>query len=118
MASKHRFTTCVSFGADGSPSYCEMDVTVEFSFHPAVAARGPSYASGGEPPEPALVEDVTLLLVNGQPRPWNCNVSDKELAETVEEMVADTCEAAMIEVAYADLADARERAAEARREED
>src|SRR5579859_7481753 len=38
------------------PDGAETEVRIHFVFHPYVPMRGPSYASGGEPEEPASIE--------------------------------------------------------------
>jgi hypothetical protein len=45
----------------------ELELTVEATFVPGYPARGPSYASGGEPAEPDTFEDYILkdISVNG-----------------------------------------------------
>lgn len=49
---------------DGLP---ECEVRVRFVFHPYQREQGPSYASGGEPAEPAFVEfDGAQIKVNGE----------------------------------------------------
>ena len=42
----------------------DMDLEVDFDFCQEVKERGPSYASGGEPGEPAHVEVNTVRLVS------------------------------------------------------
>lgn len=49
---------------DGLPN---TDLLIHFTFVPGIPARGPSYASGGEPPEPAIVEfDRVERMVDGE----------------------------------------------------
>lgn len=38
----------------------EIELALTGVYHPPIAERGPSYASGGEPGEPAFVEDVNV----------------------------------------------------------
>ena len=39
----------------------EVELTFTAEYHPAIPERGPTYDCGGEPGEPAGVEDVTLV---------------------------------------------------------
>ena len=43
----------------------EVELTFTAEFRPAVPERGPTYDCGGEPGEPASVEDVTLVSFGG-----------------------------------------------------
>lgn len=47
----------------------EIDVEATYSVSAYIPARGPSYSSGGEPEEPAMVEDPEITMVNG--KPWD-----------------------------------------------
>ena len=61
LMSRH-YITAVSTVAGG-----ETEVRIHFVFHPYVPMRGPSYASGGEPEEPACVEfDNVQMFVLGK----------------------------------------------------
>lgn len=61
MSSKHHIT------AFYDPDGAETEVQITFTFHPYVPMRGPSYASGGEPEEPACVEfNSVQMFVLGQ----------------------------------------------------
>ena len=45
-----------------------LEAHIDYTFHPAVPATAPSYASGGDPPEGARVEiDKIEFLVEGAP---------------------------------------------------
>jgi hypothetical protein len=44
----------------------ESNIKLTYFYTPAVRERGPSYASGGEPREPASVEIVTLEVEGSQ----------------------------------------------------
>lgn len=48
--SKHSITAIYN------PDDVEIEVRIGFTLHPYVPMRGPSYASGGEPEEPASIE--------------------------------------------------------------
>jgi|TARA_R110000751_G_scaffold215713_6_gene319161 hypothetical protein len=41
-----------------------LEVTVSGTYHPPVAEQGPTYNSGGQPAEPATIEDL-LITLNG-----------------------------------------------------
>lgn len=43
----------------------EIEVTVTATYQPGCPERGPTYSSGGEPAEPASVEDLTVIYVAG-----------------------------------------------------
>ena len=67
-----------------------VEAHIDFTFHPAVPAKPPSSASGGDPPEGARVEiDNLEFLVEGAPvelPPWllsfiEDNIDDDELVE-------------------------------------
>lgn len=45
----------------------EFEVTAIYGVTAYIPARGPSYASGGEPPEPRTIEDVDITMVDGKP---------------------------------------------------
>lgn len=65
MARHYTHTLSLSLGGD-EPTW-EGEATVAYVVHPARPATPPSYASGGDPPEPALVEDVTVTHIDGEP---------------------------------------------------
>lgn len=105
MSSKHHIT------AIHDPDGAETEVRITFTLHPYVPMRGPSYASGGEPEEPACVEfDSVQMFVLGQ---W---VDAPKLAEWAEEYLHGDGEADAFETAYDDHIAGQEYAAEARAE--
>ena len=81
-----------------------LEAHIDFTFHPAVAATPPSYASGGDPPEGAGVEiDKIEFLVEGAPvelPQWlrsflEDNIDTDELVEdAVDDIEAEKDEAA------------------------
>jgi len=60
-----RYTHTLSLSLGGDEPVWEGEVTVTYVVHPARPAAPPSYASGGDPPEPALVEDITVTHIDG-----------------------------------------------------
>lgn len=62
-------------------------IEVEFTYVPAIPERGPSYSSGGEPGEPACLEDVKLLKVDGYPKPGNALNEDGMIWDEIENSV-------------------------------
>ena len=63
MASKHTLTAFFPFGEE------EVDVEVTYTYLAGRPARGPSYASGGEPADPPEIEFVSAGS-------WSCEVDD------------------------------------------
>ena len=68
---------------------------VVFTYVPAQAATPPSYASGGDPPEPEGVEDVAVTKLTADP-PGDALECPAWLSDAIAEMVdtADLLEAA------------------------
>ena len=56
-----QFTTTVPVVIDVCGIGLELTATVRFTFVPADPGSPPSYASGGDPPEPAGCEDVEVI---------------------------------------------------------
>ena len=56
MTTKHRATQYLEILLGGNS--VEVEADLEFTFQPGEPEQGPSYASGGQPAEPAHVEDV------------------------------------------------------------
>lgn len=103
--SKHTITAI--YDPDGA----ETEVRITFTLHPYVAMRGPSYASGGEPEEPASVEfDGVHIFVLGQ---W---VEAPKLAGWAEEYLQNDGLPDAFETAHGDRIAGQEYAAEARAE--
>lgn len=67
---------------DGS---AEILADVEFSVVPYVPARGPSYASGGEPAEGGYAEDVrvTRLFHKETRKKWSTIAGEPPIIETI-----------------------------------
>jgi len=75
MATKHTLTFFFTFGLR------ETGVDVTYNYTPGRPARGPSYASGGEPPDPPEVEFVKAVLTGAK--------LDKALQEQLDEWAED-----------------------------
>lgn len=56
MTTKHTLTFYFPFGLS------EVDVEVAYNYTPGRPARGPSYASGGEPADPPEIEFISAVL--------------------------------------------------------
>jgi len=52
MATRYRYSTCLSFGEDGEPGYTEIDVTVSYRVVWGSPEKPPAYSHGGLPAEP------------------------------------------------------------------
>lgn len=103
--SKHYITAI--YDPDGA----ETEVRITFTLHPYVPMRGPSYASGGEPEEPASVMfDSIQMFALGQ---W---VDAPKLAEWAEYYLQNDGLADAFETAHDDHIAGEEYTAEARAE--
>lgn len=103
--SKHHIT------AIHDPDGDETEVRIHFVLHPYVPMRGPSYASGGEPEEPASIEfDSVQMFVLGQ---W---VDAPKLDEWAEEYLQDEGLDDAMTTAHDDHVADQEYSAEARAE--
>lgn len=70
MATRYRYSTCLSFGTDGEADYCELDVTVSYSVAWGSPGTGRPYYGPVElydEGSPDEVEDIRLELVDGKP---------------------------------------------------
>ena len=56
MATKHTLTAYCPFAGD------ELEVEITYTYLAGRPARGPSYASGGEPPDPPEIEFVSATI--------------------------------------------------------
>lgn len=63
---RYQYSTCVSFGTDGEADYSEIDVTVSYVVHAGRQATPPAYDHGGLPAEPAEVDDIRVVAINGK----------------------------------------------------
>ena len=75
MASKHTLTAYCPFAGD------EIEVKITYNYTPGRPARGPSYASGGEPADPPEIEFVSAKLSGAK--------LDKALQEQLDEWAED-----------------------------
>lgn len=67
MSTKHYFDIDHDLEPDHDDGLPECEVRVHFVFHPYQREQGPSYASGGQPAEPAFVEfDGAQIKADGQ----------------------------------------------------
>jgi hypothetical protein len=67
--------------ADGQEetSYQEIELELSYTYHPAVPEQGPTYDCGGQPAEPALIEDVCATH-DGEP----FELTPKEEADAID----------------------------------
>jgi len=78
MSTKHIVTAYCPFGLG------EIAVDIVYTYTPGRPARGPSYASGGEPADPPEVEFVSAALPEGTLNPHHQTM----LVEWAEEWLA------------------------------
>jgi hypothetical protein len=92
MSSKHQ----AILELDLLEGFCQLPVQIDFTFHAKIPATGPSWASGGEPEEPALVEiDSIDSTDENKPLPdW--------MLELVWEYVNECCLEQLLEIAGGD----------------
>lgn len=88
MAQRYTYGTCISFGDDGEPGYCEVDVEVSYEVawgSPETGRFGPP--EDYDPGSPSIVEDIRVETVDGAKRPWGRIPAfaggDDELAEMI-----------------------------------
>lgn len=63
MASKHTIDATIPVGDPDLGA--EVEARITFTFHDRVPEQGPSYASGGQPAEPAMAEFVSCRQILG-----------------------------------------------------
>lgn len=124
MSSTHTIDATIPVGDPDLGA--EIEARITFTYHAHVAEQGPSYASGGQPAEPAMAEWLSFeKLVNGQPSGFDGAFADLEKSsfEAIceawldsEEGQAQACEQALDDL-QADEDDAAERRAEQRAED-
>lgn len=83
MSSRYTYATTLSFGQDGEPGYCELDVEVSYRVLWGRPETPPAYSHGGLPADPDEVDDVRLELIDGKPRPWDLTWALGSEAETI-----------------------------------
>ena len=104
----------------------EIEARITYTFHERVPEQGPSYASGGQPAEPARAAWVSVeKLLNGQPSGFDGAFADLEKSSfedhcaawlESDEGQAQACEQALDDL-QADEDEAAERRAEQRAED-
>ena len=77
--SEHQYAATLSWGGD-TPT-AELEVECVFTVAWGRPARGPSYASGGEPADPDEITDIKILTVNGKPWPVDLSYGFQTPAE-------------------------------------
>lgn len=103
----------LSWGGDTPTGEAEVCWTYAVTF--GAPARGPSYASGGQPADPDEVDDIRIVSVDG--KPWPFRWSGYETVEQDEQTLLFKIEDfydEMIEEAYEQDAFDMERELEAR----
>ena len=120
MSSTHTIDATIPVGDPDLGA--EIEARITFTFHERVAEQGPSYASGGQPAEPAHAEWLSFeKLVNGQPTGFDGAFADLEKSSFEDHCAAwlesDEGQAQAVEQALDDLAEAEDDAAERRAEQ-
>jgi len=124
MSSTHTIDASIAVGDPDLGAAIEARIT--FTFHGRVEEQGPSYASAGQPAEPAMAEWVSAVAIDGgQPAPYGGAFADLEQSTldsiASEWLEGDEGQAQAIEQALDDLQaaedDADERRAEQRAED-
>jgi hypothetical protein len=99
MSKRYTFAACLTWGGDIQTG--EADVECSYTVAWGRPARGPSYASGGEPADPDEIGDVQILTVNGKPWPVDLTggnyMSDAAQHDMLAEKLVDECWDEMIE---------------------
>lgn len=120
MSSTHKIDATIGVGDPDLGA--EVEARITFTFHGRVEEQGPSYASGGQPAEPAMAEWVSAeRLVNGVPSAFDGVFHDMEKSsfDAICEawLLSDEGQAQAIEEALDDLQAAEDDAAEQRAEQ-
>lgn len=98
MPTRYTHSTCLAFGTDGEPDYCELDVTVSYAVAWGSPETGAGYMADPykyDPGSPDEVEDIRLELVDGRPI-TGCEFIEPVLSRFEED---DDLRAAMLEEA-------------------
>jgi hypothetical protein len=88
MSRRYTYATTLSWGGDVTTA--EVEVEVSYAVTWGAPARGPSYASGGQPADPDEIDDIRLEKVEGKPRPWGMGygfISDDDFADECVQMI-------------------------------
>ena len=118
--STHKIDVCIPVGDFDLGA--EIEARITFTFHGRVEEQGPSYASGGQPAEPAMAEWVGAVpIVDGKPAAYDGAFADMEQS-SLNEIAAnwlksDEGQAQACEQALDDLQAAEDDAAEQRAEQ-
>ena len=120
MSSTHKIDATIGVGDPDLGA--EIEARITFTYQPHVREQGPSYASGGQPAEPAHAEWLSFeKLVNGQPSGFDGSFADLEKssfeAHCVAWLESDEGQAQACEQALDDLQAAEDDAAEQRAEQ-
>lgn len=116
-----RYTTDLSLSLGGDEPTWEGEATVSFTVIAGRPETPPSYSHGGLPAEPAMVEDVTVTHIDGEP--VSRRTHGKHEADTLECHIecSDALLSELLQAATEDEIaahdDAMERRWEERREE-
>jgi hypothetical protein len=69
MSTRRKLVTTIGYGDPDLGA--EIEVEIAFEHTPGAPEQGPSYASGGQPADPAEIEFVSARhMVNGKPAPF------------------------------------------------
>jgi len=120
MSSTHTIDASI---AVGDPDLgAAIDCRITFTFHGRVEEQGPSYASGGQPAEPAHAEWMSAVAIDGgQPAPYGGAFAALEQSSldsiASEWLEGDEGQAQAIEQALDDLQEDLDRTADDRAEQ-
>lgn len=64
---RYTYSTCLSFGTDGEPDYCEIDTTISYTVIPGEPETGPTYDCGGTPASDPQIDDIRVEKIDGKP---------------------------------------------------
>ena len=84
---KPRYTYAATLSWGGDTPTAELEVECSYGVSWGAPARGPSYASGGDPADPDEVEDITILTVDGKPWPVDLSYGFQTEAEDADMLV-------------------------------
>lgn len=102
MARETRCTYAGTLAWGGDTPTAELEVEWSYTVRWGAPARGPSYASGGEPADPDEIEDIRILTVDDKPWPvdlFGGYQTERENFDTLENKIVDEFWDEMIESA-------------------
>jgi len=119
--SRYIYTTTLCWEDDQGTVTGELEVEFSYVVRWGAPERGPTYACGGTPADPAGVDDIRLEKVEGKPRPWGHDwLTDAEYEDHLVNQLGDRDYDRMLteaaEQAAADYWEAMEYRAEERAE--